>query len=119
MTPSEQPPPPPPSPLHRGRRETTVTRHPANIHVYEVTQEQLESIANAGHTVALGLAFACLGGVVTLVVALLTSSLSETRLAVVSVTTVGLFLVMVVSGVFAYRKGNQHNQTLRRILGDQ
>lgn len=108
----------PPAPLHRGRGETTITVHPANIHVYQITSEQLENIANARYAAWLGLAFACLGTLVTLVATWLTMPVapSEARLAVLTSLTVTFGLATVGFGVLAFQGGRQHKRALATLI---
>ena len=102
--------------LHRDEGAAVVTVHQPNLHLYPVTEEQLDNIAS-GSSAWEGLAGACLGAFASLLGVLLTAgeATSPTASAILASLTVTFGLATLVLGALAFQSRCRQRQAVRRI----
>ena len=100
-------------------RGITIIEHRAEVHVYRLTEPQLERLSETGtgRTVNFAFAGALFGGLVTLIAVLMTIDIDSSRetAGVVSglITLAILFVFFSVQAGLDYRRGNQEMRHIR------
>ncbi len=100
----------------------TVIEHPAEVHLFQVTEDMLDSITETGLGRNLYLVFAAalFGAVMSLLAVWLTVDLKDaTQSATLNATLIGLTILLALCATLAARDYRRSRQTLRLIKGQQ
>jgi hypothetical protein len=97
--------------------EIAVTVHAAQVHVYTITEEQLDNLALTSRTFNVGCASALFGTLVSLVIYWLSGGApdSPTLTGVVAGATVAIGILMVVFVLLAVQDFKRNKDVLRRF----